>query len=58
MGEPRVAAALSQTLDTYYADHAIYTLRASDAKQLAERPVLRSVAVQERQLGITLGIGP
>jgi len=55
---PLVAVALSKALETYCADHAIYTLRASDAKQLAARLVLKSVAVKQQQLVVTLGIGP
>jgi hypothetical protein len=55
---PHVAAALTKALDTYYADHPIYTLRAADAKQLAARLTLKSVAVKEQPLVVTLGIGP
>jgi Protein of unknown function (DUF1439) len=51
------AAALSRALDTYYADHAIYTLNTSDAKELAARLVVKSVTVEKQQLVITLGIG-
>jgi hypothetical protein len=53
----RAAAALSRALDTYYADHAIYTLNASDAKELAARLALKSVTVEGQQLVVTLGIG-
>jgi hypothetical protein len=51
------AAALSRALDTYYAEHAIYTLNASGAKELAARLVLKSVTVEGQQLVVTLGIG-
>lgn len=53
----RVASALSEALDAYYADHAIYTLHAFDAKELAARLVLKSVTVKEQQLVVTLGVG-
>jgi len=53
----RTAAVLSKALETYYADHAIYTLNASHAKELAARLVLKSVTVQDQQLVVTLGLG-
>jgi Protein of unknown function (DUF1439) len=53
----RTAAVLSKALETYYADHPIYTLDASHAKGFAARLVLKSVAVQDQQLVVTLGIG-
>lgn len=51
------SAALSKALDAYYADHAIYTLNAFDARELAARLVLKSVVIKEQQLVVTLGIG-
>jgi uncharacterized protein DUF1439 len=54
----RATVALSRALDTYYADHAIYTLNTSHAKELAARLFLKSVTIEERQLVVTLGIGP
>jgi hypothetical protein len=53
----RAASALSRALDAYYADHAIYTLNAFDAKEVAARLVLKSVTVKEQHLVVTLGIG-
>jgi uncharacterized protein DUF1439 len=53
----RTAAVLSKALETYYADHAIYTLNASHAKEIAARLVLKSVTVKDQQLVVTLGIG-
>jgi hypothetical protein len=53
----RASAAISKALDTYCADHAIYTLNTSRAKEVAARLVLKSVTVEEHQLVVTLGIG-
>jgi hypothetical protein len=53
----RTAAAISRALDAYYAEHAIYTLNTSHARELAARLVLKSVTVEGRQLVVTLGIG-
>ncbi len=54
---PPAAAALSRALDAYYATHPIHTLNAFDAKELAALLVLKSVAIQQQQLVVTLGIG-
>lgn len=53
----RTAVVLSKALETYYAEHAIYTLSASNAKELGARLVLKSVTVEDRQLVVTLGLG-
>jgi hypothetical protein len=53
----RAAAALSRALETYYAEHAIYTLNTFDARQLAARLVLKSVTIENQQLVVSLGIG-
>ena len=52
------SSALTLALGEYYATHPIYTLNTLNAKQAAARLVLKSVIVENRQLVVTLGIGP
>lgn len=47
---------MTDALQAYYAEHPIYTLRASDAKQVAAWLVLKNVIVQNKELVIILGI--
>lgn len=53
----RTSVVLSKAVETYYAEHAIYTLNASHAKELGARLLLKSVTIEDRQLVVTLGLG-
>ena len=52
----KVRLALSKALSTYYAEHPLYQLKASDAKQAAAKLVLKSVVVENQQLVLKMGI--
>lgn len=52
----RVNTVLASALSDYYREHPIYHLRATDAKQLVAKLVLKSVSIQNEELVITLGI--
>jgi hypothetical protein len=54
----RAASALTLAIAEYFATHPIYTLNTRDVKQAGAKLVLKSVIVQDRQLVVTLGIGP
>jgi hypothetical protein len=49
-------SALTKALAQFYAERPIYTLKRSDAKQLAAKMVLKSVVVENQELVITLGV--
>lgn len=48
--------ALTKALAEYYSKNPIYTLRATDAKQVAARMILKNVIVENQELVVTLGI--
>jgi hypothetical protein len=52
----KVNSVLTKALAIYYAEHPIYSLRASDVKQAAVRLVLKDVIIQNSELVVTLGI--
>ena len=47
---------LTLALAAYFAQHPIYTLSVTDAKQAAGRAALKSVKVENRELVVTLGL--
>jgi hypothetical protein len=54
--EEKVRLAFSKALASYYAEHPLYQLKSSDAKQAAARLILKSVAVEHQQLVLKMGI--
>jgi hypothetical protein len=52
----KVSSALTKAVAAYYADHPIYSLRATDAKHAAARLVLKNVVVENHELVVTLGL--
>lgn len=48
--------ALTKALTEYYKKNPIYTLRVTDAKQMAARMVLKDVIIENKELLVTLGI--
>lgn len=52
----KVNKALTLALAEYYESHPIYTLSATDSKQVAARMILKSVIVENEELVVTLGI--
>lgn len=51
----KVNAALTKAIAAFFAEQPIYALRATDTRQAAARLVLKSVAVENRELVVTLG---
>lgn len=54
--EERVRLALSKALATYYAEHPLYQLKSTGAKQAAAKLILKSVVVENQQLVLKMGI--
>ena len=54
----RVTTVMTDALAEYYSNRPIYRLNALDERQAAARLVLRSVVVEQRELVVTLGVGP
>lgn len=52
----KVNAALTKAIAAYFVEQPIYTLRAADTRQAAARFVLKSVAVENRELVVKLGL--
>lgn len=52
----KVNLILTKALAEYYADHPIYSLRATDIKQAAAKLLLKNVVVEDHELVVTLGI--
>lgn len=52
----KVNEALTKALAEYYSKNPVYTLRATEAKQVAARMVLRNVIVENKEMVVTLGI--
>lgn len=52
----KVNSVIAAALAGYFADHPLYTLQVSDTKQAAAKLVLKNVAVENRELVVTLGI--
>lgn len=52
----KVNEALTKALAEYYSKNPVYTLRATDAKQVAARTVLKNVIVENKEMVVTLGI--
>jgi hypothetical protein len=48
--------ALSTALAAYYTQHPVYTLKATDFKQMTGRLTLKNVTIENRNLVVTLGI--
>lgn len=54
--EEKVRLALTRALATYYAEHPIYQLKSTDAKQATAKLILKSVVVENQRLVLKMGI--
>ena len=52
----KINAALTKAIAAYFAEQPIYTLRSTDTIHAATKLVLKSVAVENRELVVTLGM--
>ena len=52
----KASTVIEKALTNFYSSRPIYTLKSSDAKQIAAKMVLKNLVVKEKNVVVTLGI--